>query len=195
MKILGLFFAIIAFHTASKATMTCSKGEGSYPYWVFNAETQTRIGTSGYSELRYCLKAVRSANSRFVCAPNSSGGSSVYESRNGLPIGFESAYFTSVDFCSQATLNASDGVICLFRSANEIVPVDYKHETKVLGQAYSSVEFCKYASASASEKDQLVCAMNSKGYTEIFDRVTDQWLDRAFRTSKACVEHLNRIRM
>jgi hypothetical protein len=194
MKTLGIIFTILLFQLTSKADIRCTIGGGNFPYWVFNSETNSLIGNSGYSEPEFCSAAIKSSDPSFVCAPNAKGGSSVYNANNGAILGFDQIYFTSITFCSQAILNVSDKVICLPRSANEMVLVDYKGVPKTIGEAYSSIEFCKNASASASTRDPYICAMNPKGYTEIFNRGSNIWLGVAFNSVNACLNHLNRLR-
>lgn len=56
------------------------------------------------------------ADFRIVCASHSrfeEVGSVIISTSNGHPIGFEEAYFTSVEFCSQTIDNRRGNIVCV----------------------------------------------------------------------------------
>lgn len=103
-------------------------------------------------------------------------------------------FFTSVNYCSQAISNIRGGTVCI-PSSNGISLYDF-NKNQLFGKTYSSVESCKYASASASfaNTDPYICAMNSKGSTELLDRNTNLWMGFAFLTAKQCNKYLESYR-
>lgn len=199
MKKFAIILILLLFSITSQSIPDCINRGGEFPFWVYDTNSKLFLGVSGYSSLELCQKAINTRHLGMVCAPANTHNGSLYGSvivstRTGQIIGYENYFFTSVNYCSQAISNIRGNTVCI-PSSNGISLFDF-NKNQILGKPYSSVEFCKYASSSASfsNSDPYICTMNSKGSTEILDRNTNLWTGFAFLAAKQCNKYLEGYR-
>jgi len=198
---LTLLLGLLLLTVNSFALPDCIVEENSeFPYRVYDDESNLKLGTSGYSTMDLCQKAIHTKDFRIVCAPLSKlgeVGSVITSTRTGEPVGFKhDPYFTSVDFCSEAINNTRGNTVCVpGPNANVMSLIDFQKNV-VLGVPFSSISFCKWASLSASfsGSDSYICAMNPKGNAEILDRSTGKWTGLPFVKTKECYDFLENWR-
>lgn len=203
MKTLVIFSSLLMASLSVWALPECivEKGTG-YPYRVYDSESKLALGTSGYLTEALCLKAIQTKDFRIVCAPmskNGQWGSVITRTATGNTVGFQDNFFTSVEYCSKAIDSTRGDTVCVPGPGagvrSRISLIDFVKGT-VIGYPYSSVEFCKWASLSASftGKDPYICAMNGSGQTEIYNRATGQWQRHWFAKVKDCYNYLELYR-
>lgn len=190
-------FFIFFFSICSNAIPLCVQTSGEFPHWVYDTDSKIFLGVSGYRTEDLCLKAIATKDLRIACAPArvpDSFGSVVVKTADGTLVGYENQYYTSVNYCSVAIRYTRGGTICV-PSGGKISLVDFVKGQKI-GNDYSSVEYCKWASLSAESfnRDPYICSMNRKGSTEVFHRENNQWMGLAFSKSKDCYEYLQKYR-
>lgn len=199
-SILGLsvIAGVFGFKGAqASAFPTCVLGSGEFPFYVYETESKAYLGQSGYRTLDLCKKAVDTRDLRISCAPVivEGGGSAIVSTLENTVVGYPNAYFTSVEYCSEAIQNTRGGTVCIPTARGGIALFDFV-KGEVIGRSYSSVQYCKWASLSAAfnELDPYICAMNSHGSTEVFDRQAGRWTGQAFLTSEQCYQFLIQYR-
>lgn len=196
MKICFVVLTILLLFGQSFAFPECVKTTGSYPYRVFENDNNTFLGVSGYSSEELCKKAIATTDLRLACAPVSvpgSFGSAIFHTRTGKVIGYKSSYYTSVNHCSTAIGSSRGNVVCIPGPDGAISIFDFV-EGKIIGTPYSTVEYCKQASLSASftKDDPYICARNSDRVPQIYNRKTGTWIQNArFSDTSKCREYLN----
>lgn len=186
MKLLIFLFAIIQSSFAL-AKPVCLKGTGEFPYFVYDTDSKLYLGKSGYSDLSLCAKAISTADPRMVCAPSGiEGGSQIFNTTDGLIIIYPTAYFTSVTFCSVAIASTRNGVVCV-PHRNGFYPYDILSK-KIYGEgSYSSMEFCRYSSLSASENDLFVCSLDRYGQPRVFNRSNNNYVSTSYLSTEECL--------
>lgn len=203
MKIAVVFIWLMFVSLSSHAIPTCVEVKGNFPHWVYETTSQLYLGISGYATKALCEKAIRTADPRIACASVNvpgSFGSGIINTANGTLVGYQTNYYASVNFCSTAIGYSRGGTVCIPGPAagnvSNVTLFDFVN-WQTIGTSFSSVEFCKYASlsASASGHDPYICAMNSLGNTQIMNRQTAQWFTHPnFMRTQECYRYLAEYR-